>query len=126
MVVRTQARIMIEAEGGGSGGGSPPPSPPTLSPVTTPTAQTPQTISGTKPAYTSILNNGAEIVPRDTSTTWFYSLPLQEGNNSVSLVSKNSRGQTSAPPRTATIYCDTVPPSFTITDPQDGTVTHGH
>lgn len=126
--VMAHAKLMIEMkdEGGGGGGGtSYPPSPPTLNPVTTPTNHSPQLLSGSKPANTSILNNGAEIVPLNASTTWSYNLPLQEGNNSVSLVSKNSQGQLSAPPVAATIVCDTTPPSFTIVDPTDGTVTHG-
>ena len=123
-----EARLMMEmaGDGGGGGGVGSPPAAPTLNAVTTPTNHSPQFISGSKPSNTSILNNGAEIVPLNASTVWSYNLPLQEGNNSASLVSKNSRGQSSAPPVTATIVCDTTPPSFTIVDPTDGTVTHGN
>lgn len=49
-----------------------PPAPPTLRSVTTPTAQTSQTLSGTKEAETEIWLNGLRIVPLNPQTSWNY------------------------------------------------------
>ena len=49
-----------------------PPSIPVPDPVTSPTNVRSQTISGTKEANSSILFNGAVVVPRDDQLTWSY------------------------------------------------------
>ena len=82
---------------------------PTLNSVTTPTSVATQTISGTKEMNTSIWLNGAQIVELDSSTTWSYNLALVEGDNNISLTSKNNVGLESQP-ASATIFLDSIPP----------------
>ena len=85
------------------------PAAPGLNAVTTPTNETPQTLTGTKDADTSVWLNGEEIVPLDTETTWAFDLDLLEGDNPLSLVTKDQAGNTSDP-TVDTILFDTVPP----------------
>ena len=105
--------LALLAIGAGCGPAAPditPPAKPTLNAVTTPTNTTPQTISGTKEASTSILLNGAEIVPRDALTTWSYSLTLVEGNNNLIIVAQDKAGNLSQAisPTPIIIYSSTV------------------
>ncbi len=85
------------------------PGAPVLNAVTTPTATTDQVLTGTKDADTSIVLNGIEVIPVSSDTTWFYSMPLLEGTNSISLVSKTTSGMTSAA-TTSEIILDTTAP----------------
>ncbi|MEW6408046.1 MAG: SdrD B-like domain-containing protein [Patescibacteria group bacterium] len=72
------------------------PNSPTLNAVTSPTKDTPQTISGTKEANSSvILLNGNTIVGVNANTTWSYSLDLLEGVNNLSLKSRDAYGNES-------------------------------
>ena len=94
------------------------PSAPTLNPVTSPTGTTPQTISGTKEANSSVWLNGSEIVALNANTTWSYDMPLVEGSNAISLTSKDSVGNESTATTSAielnTIPADTTPPVITL------------
>ena len=85
------------------------PAAPTLNPVTSPTGTSPQTISGTKEANTSVWLNGSEIVALSASTTWSYAMPLVEGDNAISLTCKDALGNES-PATTGVIVLDTGAP----------------
>ena len=96
-----------------------PPSVPTLNPVTTPTAVTPQQISGTKEAGSSVRLNNSVVVPADESTDWTYALSLTEGNNDFSLLAEDEAGNRSAE-ELFSIILDRAPPQLAATVPADG------
>jgi len=96
------------------------PNPPTLSPVTSPTNQPTQIISGTKEPGTSVwLNDTQQIWPQDQRTDWSYKLTLTEGKNPISLTTKNKWNKESEP-TVSSIFLDTQAPTINITAPQDG------
>ncbi|HDK26432.1 MAG TPA: hypothetical protein ENG48_04995, partial [Candidatus Atribacteria bacterium] len=82
-----------------------PPKKPTLNEVITPTNISSQILSGTKEAYSSIWINGVEVVPLDSSTEWSYSIDLVEGENNISLTSRDLAGNESLS-TTTIIECD--------------------
>ncbi|MBI4068087.1 DUF5011 domain-containing protein [Candidatus Kaiserbacteria bacterium] len=84
----------------------------TLNPVAALTNATPQTINGNKEANSSVWLNNAEIVALDTETTWTYALALAEGENALSLTSKDISGNESAAVTSAIIF-DTEAPEIT-------------
>jgi parallel beta-helix repeat protein len=67
-----------------------PPTQPILNTITSPTNISPQILSGTKEANTSIWINGTEVVPLDPSTDWSYSYNLSEGINNISITSRDA------------------------------------
>ncbi|MHC2994208.1 MAG: right-handed parallel beta-helix repeat-containing protein [Candidatus Atribacteria bacterium] len=69
---------------------------PTLNNVISPTNISPQVLSGTKEANTSIWINGLKAIPIDTYTEWSYSFELIEGENNISIVSRDSAGNESS------------------------------
>ena len=91
------------------------PAQPTLNAVTSPTNISPQILSGTKEANTSIWINGTEVVPFDSSTDWFYSYNLSEGINNISITSRDAAGNESASIAT-TIILDTDAPEAPTLD----------
>jgi hypothetical protein len=95
------------------------PNPPALNPVTTPTNQTTQLISGTKESDTSVWLNGREIWLRDLATEWHYEFNLSERENPISLTSKNKWNKESEP-TISSIFLDTQAPNITIISPKDG------
>lgn len=72
-----------------------PPAQPTLDTVLSPTNVSPQTLSGTKEANTSIWINGVEVIPVNSNTIWSYDFELTEGENSISIISRDSAGNES-------------------------------
>jgi len=98
---------------------------PTLNAVTSPTNISPQILSGTKEANSSILINDIEVVSLDSSTDWTYPYNLSEGTNNISIISRDAAGNESSAV-TATIeydpniYVDEV----NATEIEDGTQTH--
>ena len=97
-----------------------PPAQPTLDTVLSPTNVSPQTLSGTKESNTSIWINGAEVISVNSNTTWSYSYNLSEGENNISIISKDTVGNESNEIY-ATIILDisvpTIPGLDTITSP---------
>jgi hypothetical protein len=71
------------------------PQPPTLFPVESPTRKARQTLEGTKPAGTGVLNHGQVIVSHDEGEAWSYTLDLQPGENQVDLTSQKENGKES-------------------------------
>ena len=72
------------------------PGAPTLDAVVSPTNVSPQTLSGTKEANTSIWINGVEVVPLNSFTDWCYYLSLTEGANNISITSRDAAGNESS------------------------------
>jgi len=78
------------------------------------TNQTTLTLSGRKEAYTSILINGVEVIGRNASTSWSYTVSLSsEGNNTFNITSKNTIGKVS-PANSLTLFRDTAVPTGSI------------
>lgn len=86
------------------------PAAPALDAVVSPTNISPQTLSGTKEATTSILINNIEVVPVNSSTTWTYDFNLSEGENNISITSKDSAGNESSE-ATVKIILDSILPT---------------
>jgi hypothetical protein len=91
---------------------------PTLNQVASPTKTNAQTITGAKGTNTSVWLNGTQIVPSDASTPWSYNMPLSEGRNPISLVSRNTSGAVSSATESY-IILDTIAP-ITIATPIGG------
>lgn len=72
-----------------------PPDEPTIDPVTTPTNDNTQTITGTKDADSSILLNGEEVIELNSSTTWSYVVSLTDGDNTLRFSSADELGNES-------------------------------
>lgn len=97
-----------------------PPAQPTLDTVLSPTNVSPQTLSGTKESNTSIWINGVEVIPVNSDTTWLYSYNLSEGENNISIISKDTVGNESNEIYTTIILdisAPTIPSLDTITSP---------
>lgn len=92
-----------------------PPAQPTLDAVTSPTNVSSQTLSGTKEVDTSIWINGLEVVPINLSTTWSYSFSLSEGENNISVTSRDIVRNESLT-ATANIVLDTIIPEVPTLD----------
>ncbi|MFC1699212.1 hypothetical protein ACFL1I_04550 [Candidatus Omnitrophota bacterium] len=71
------------------------PHPPLVNPVTTPTTQSSQTLTGTKGTNASIYINGYLAVPQDDQTTWSYAVTLEEGDNFFIITSCDQEGRES-------------------------------
>ena len=87
-----------------------PPTQPTLNTVSSPTNISPQILSGTKEANTSIWINGLKVVPINPITTWSYFFNLSEGENNISITSQDSAGNESDE-ATVKIILDTISPA---------------
>ena len=85
------------------------PNQPTINEVSSPTNISTQILSGTKDANTSIWINGTEAVPLNSSTDWSYSLELIEGENNLSITSRDVSGNESTAV-IANIILDTIKP----------------
>jgi parallel beta-helix repeat protein len=93
-----------------------PPASATLNTITSPTNISPQILSGTKEANTSIWINGTEVVPFDSSTDWSYSYNLSEGTNNISITSRDAAGNESASITTTIILDTNTPEAPTLDD----------
>jgi len=87
------------------------PGAPTLDAVVSPTNISPQTLSGTKEATTSILINNIEVIPVNSGTSWSYNFELTEGENSISVTSQDLVGNESGEV-TLKIILDTISPTI--------------
>jgi parallel beta-helix repeat protein len=86
-----------------------PPNQPILNNVTSPTNVSLQILTGAKETNSSIWINGIEAVSLNSSIDWSYSLPLIEGENNLSITSRDISGNESTAV-IANIILDTVPP----------------
>ena len=85
------------------------PASPTLDPVTTPTNFRYQTLTGTKETNSSIWINGAEVIPRNSNTTWSYQVTLNDGRNTFEIYSKDAAGNQSGSAFGIIDYDETAP-----------------
>ncbi len=92
------------------------PGAPTLDAVVSPTNISPQTLSGTKEATTSILINNIEVIPVNSSTTWTYDFNLSEGENNISITSKDSVGNESSEATVKVILDSILPTTPTLNE----------
>jgi len=101
------------------------PAAPTLGAVVSPTNVTPQILSGTKEANSSIWINGTEVISINSSTNWSFSHNLSEGANNISITSRDTISNESAAV-TATIEydLDTYVDIGNTSVIEDGTQTH--
>ena len=96
-----------------------PPDAPTIVPLPPITNNPRQLLSGTKDKDTSVYINGSEVVGLNNDTTWSAYVMLQEGDNILTVTSKNAYKQESDS-ITINIRLDTAPPIIAITSPKNG------
>jgi len=102
-----------------------PPTQPTLNTVTSPTNISLQILSGSKEANSSIWLNGTEVVPLNSSTDWSYSYNLSEGNNNISVTSRDAVGNESSAVTTTIEYDPNIYVNEdNVSGIEDGTQTH--
>ncbi len=94
-----------------------PPPAPTLFPFESPTRRVRQTIEGSKPAGTAVLDHGEIIVPLDDLETWVYVLTLEPGENHLDLTSRKGSGKESVEHTLATIVFEPDFPAQPALDP---------
>ncbi len=85
------------------------PGAPTLDAVVSLTNITPQVLSGSKEANSSIWINGTEVISINSDIAWSYTFDLFEGNNKISIISHDVSGNESAAV-TTDIVLDTIAP----------------
>jgi parallel beta-helix repeat protein len=98
---------------------------PTLNSIISPTNILTQILRGTKEANSSILINSTEVISLNSSINWSYSYNLIEGNNNISITSRDALGNESTAVTTTidydpNIYVDAA----NTTGVEDGTQTH--
>ncbi|TFG91995.1 MAG: DUF1565 domain-containing protein, partial [Candidatus Atribacteria bacterium] len=87
-----------------------PPAQPTLDTVLSLTNVTPQILSGSKESNSSIWINGTEVISISSDVAWSYAFDLFEGNNKISITSRDAFGNESTA-ATTDIVLDTIAPS---------------
>ncbi len=98
---------------------------PTLDAVVSPTNVLLQTLSGTKETNTSIWINGLEVVSINLSNTWTYDFNLSEGENNISITSRDAIGNESSAVTTTIEYDPNIYVNAGNTSGiEDGTKTH--
>ena len=90
-----------------------PPNEPAIDILSSPTNEAIQSISGSKEADSSILFNGVEIIPINSSTRWCCIYHLDEGNNHISITSQDAANNESSA-ITIDITLDSIAPSKPI------------
>ena len=98
------------------------PNAPTLNAVTSPTSDTDQLLTGTKDADTAIVINGTEVVAVNSETSWFYSMPLVEGKNTISITARTASGMTSSATTSEILLDTSAPYIFSSVPAQNGFV----
>ncbi len=82
---------------------------PVIGPVSSPTHNPAQTISGTKEAYGALLLNGNQIVGHTSQTTWSHTVNLTAGANNYSFVARDRAGNLSSEAAVEIVF-DDIPP----------------
>jgi len=101
------------------------PAVPILDNVVSPTNLSPQTLSGNKETNSSIWINGTEVISINSDITWSYTFDLFEGNNSISITSRDAAGNESSPVTMTIEYDLNIYVNITnATGIEDGTQTH--
>lgn len=99
-----------------------PPARPTMITLPAVTTELSQTLTGTKTPGTSIWINGVELVPRNADTEWTATVRLQEGDNALTVTTKNAAGNESAA-HTSRLVVDQLPPVLTVNPPSKTNLT---
>ncbi|MBI5103055.1 MAG: hypothetical protein HZB33_14665 [Nitrospirae bacterium] len=92
---------------------------PTVNPLPAITSSRTITLSGTKPAGTSIKVNGTQAAQLDNAATWQGSYALQSGVNTLNVIAADSSGNQSLPV-VVTITLDDMPPVIVRSMPANG------
>jgi len=101
------------------------PEAPTLDDVVSPTNVSIQTLSGNKETNSSILINGTEVISINSDIVWSYTFDLFEGNNSISITSRDAASNESSPVTTTIEYdLNVYVNAINATGIEDGTQTH--
>ncbi|MCL7489394.1 MAG: fibronectin type III domain-containing protein, partial [Desulfobulbaceae bacterium] len=95
-----------------------PPAVPTIEPYETPTSAAQVTLSGSKDSGTVLWMDDEQIIALDDTETWTYTLPLEEGENSHILFSKDLAGN-QGESVTFTIISDRTAPVLSGVEPPD-------
>ncbi len=101
-----------------------PPPAPAVHPVTSPTHNPTQEVSGTKETYAAILIDGLQAVDQTASPDWQHTLDLASGSNAFTIVARDRAGNQSAGVSIDIIFDDIPPPpvnTLTIDGQGDGT-----
>jgi len=95
---------------------SEPPPAPVVNPVTSPTHNPSQAVSGTKESYTAILVAGEEVVGHTAETTWQHTVSLTAGTNQFLFSAKDRAGNESETVSVEIVFDDIAPlPVDTLT-----------
>ncbi|MGD9612418.1 MAG: Ig-like domain-containing protein, partial [Kiritimatiellia bacterium] len=86
-----------------------PPAAPGVGPVTTPTINASQQISGTREANTAVRLNGVQVVAAGSSTNWSHTVTLVQGLNSLSYTVRDAAGNVSPATVVEIVYDNTAP-----------------
>jgi len=105
-----------------------PPPPPTLDSLPESTNESEIILKGrTEPGATVIieLNSNKDEILADKSGDFTYKIKLKDGNNTISVISKDSSNNESHSSKEITITLDTTAPDLEITKPQNGAEFYG-
>ncbi|MEX1347818.1 MAG: right-handed parallel beta-helix repeat-containing protein, partial [Desulfobacterales bacterium] len=87
-----------------------PPPAPQIHPVTSPTHNPTQEVTGTKEAYAAILANGQQAVGHTASTDWQHTLNLVSGQNQFTFISRDRAGNQGEGISVGILFDDIPPP----------------
>ncbi len=100
------------------------PAAPVINPVTSPTYNPGQTVSGTREAYSAILLNGTEVLGNVSGTSFQHTITLASGTNTLNFTARDRAGNLSQPATVTIVYDDVAPlavTNLTINPNGDGT-----
>ena len=96
-----------------------PPTTPTVEPVPSTTTEAGLLLSGTKEEVSSIIIDNTEVVPLSGQTSWQFEYTLSEGDNLLSITSRDASGNRSEAV-TIQVLLDSTPPVVVSALPADG------
>ena len=104
-----------------------PPPAPEVHPVTSPTHNPTQEVTGTKEAYAAILVDGQQAVDQTASTDWQHTVNLASGSNQFTVIARDRAGNQSPEVSVDIIFDDIPPPpvdTLTLNGQGDGTTVY--
>ncbi len=104
-----------------------PPQAPEIHPVTSPTHNPTQVVTGTKEAYAAVLVNGQQAVDQTASTDWQHTVNLASGSNQITFAARDRAGNRSADVGIEITFDDIPPPpvdTLTLNGRGDGTTVY--
>jgi len=87
---------------------------PVIGPVTTPTIEDHEVVSGTKEAGAAILLNNIVVVPAGPETAWQFDTPLGPGQNQLVFSARDAAGNKSAVAVVKITFDNTPPPAVAV------------